>query len=365
MTIKISSRSEVETVEMAYPKVSICLPNLNTRPYLPERLRSILNQTFQNWEVVIVDSYSEDGAWEYFQEQAHKDPRIRLSQAPRGLYASWNNCIRQSQGEYIYFATSDDTMEPDCLEKMVLALETHPECGLCQCGLEVIDEIGNAFPVSWREFPFGRFARDWLDRPHIRRAPLDGILYCALGTVYTSITQLLIRRAVFDRVGLFDDTWGTVSDFEWGMRAGLLEDCIYIPETLAAWRIHPQQISTGADAAAVRQKMISMISTAFRRTREKSKIDFDHWPVETLLNFYREQFVALGVRRTKYPPLGAIAFLLKEIVCGNRQALMYGLSRKRRYSFQEARQFAALWALFSQLDIPAPEFLTENGCATS
>ena len=74
------------------PKVSILLPNLNNRPYLDERMASIMAQTFEDWELVIVDNYSDDGAWEFFQQWQTKDPRIRLTQAPRdGMYANWNN----------------------------------------------------------------------------------------------------------------------------------------------------------------------------------------------------------------------------------------------------------------------------------
>ena len=55
------------------PKVSILLPNLNNRRYLDERIDCILNQTFTDWELVIVDNYSDDGAWEFF-----RNCRIRL-----------------------------------------------------------------------------------------------------------------------------------------------------------------------------------------------------------------------------------------------------------------------------------------------
>jgi glycosyltransferase involved in cell wall biosynthesis len=107
---------------MNMPLVSICLPNLNTRRFLEPRMESLLSQTLNDWELIIVDNYSDDGAWEYFQK-FNDDPRIKLTQAPRaGMYANWNNCLRQARGEYIYVATSDDTCKPELLEKMVAAL---------------------------------------------------------------------------------------------------------------------------------------------------------------------------------------------------------------------------------------------------
>ena len=339
------------------PKVSICLPNLNTRPFLPERFESIYEQTLQDWEVVVVDSYSEDGAWEFLQAQALKDKRIRVSQAPRGLYASWNQCVLQARGKYLYFATSDDTMMPRCLEKMVAALEDHPECGLCQCGLEIIDDASQPHPLThWGMFPFPRFAPDWLDRPHIRRAPLDGILHFALQTVYTSITQIMIKRSVFDRIGLFDETLGIVADFEWGMRAGLREDCVFLPEKLATWRLHTNQATRSSDITDVRRQMLFMVQTAFQRACDISGSDLSRWPLHRLLYFYKEQLVLLAL--TNSPTRSSrMAFLINEALQGNRHAWKYIFSRRRMQLFREADQFSALKAMLEELDVPAPLFL--------
>ena len=125
------------------PLVSVCVPNLNTRPYLQERVDTIVAQTYTNWEMVVSDNFSNDGAWEFFQEIARRDNRVFIAQAPRqGLYPNWNNCIERAQGKYVYIATSDDTMAPDCLEKMVAALEEHDDCDLAHCRLLMIDSAG-------------------------------------------------------------------------------------------------------------------------------------------------------------------------------------------------------------------------------
>jgi glycosyltransferase involved in cell wall biosynthesis len=229
---------------MMSPVVSICLPNLNNRPYLEERLATIFAQTFSDWELIVYDNYSDDGAWELFQATARKHPRMRIAQAPReGMYANWNNCIRAARGEYVYIATSDDTMTPDCLEQMVGALERNPDCGVCHCCLEVIDESGK--PVrsreAWENWEPQKYFGEWVHIPHIRRAPHDGVLYFGLYTVYTSITQLLIRRRVFERLGLFLTNCGSHADFEWGMRVGLNENVVHVPKKLATWRQHSLQ----------------------------------------------------------------------------------------------------------------------------
>jgi glycosyltransferase involved in cell wall biosynthesis len=229
------------------PKVSICLPNLNTRSFLPERLESIVAQTFQDWELIVVDNYSDDGSWEYFAEAAMGEPRMRIAQAPRtGMYRNWNNCIVAANGEYVYIATSDDTMAPDCLEKMVAALDAHTNCDIAHCPLRLIDENGldldNLDNWRWcRHSLFARSAPELVHDAHLRLAPFDGLLHLWSESVYISITQLLIRRSLFDRIGLFESRWGSVGDFNWNMRASLVGNTIHVPDTWASWRQHPAQ----------------------------------------------------------------------------------------------------------------------------
>lgn len=218
------------------------MPNLNNRRFIEERLETILAQTLIDWELIIIDSYSNDGAWELIQEYAAKEPRMRIYQMPpEGIYPAINQGILQAKGEYIYIATSDDTMMPECLEKMVTAMNNLAICDICHTSLKVIDEKGIEIPGWWRERPATKFYAEFEDKKHIRFAPYDGILYCVLHVVYGSLTQLLIRRSAFDKIGLFRSDWGSRGDFEWGMRAGLVCNILHLPETLATWRMHKNQ----------------------------------------------------------------------------------------------------------------------------
>lgn len=277
---------------MDIPKVSVLLPNLNNRSFLEERMRTILDQTLTDWELIIVDSYSDDSAWELFQEYARKDGRIQISQAPRkGIYAGFNDCIRLARGEYIYIATSDDTMMPDCLEKMVNALEAYPDCDICHTCLKVIDEKGRELKGWWQKMSPAQFYGELMDKSHIRMAPYDGILYCGLGTVYISLTQLLIRHSVFDKVGLFRSDWGSEGDFEWGMRAALVCNTLHIPETLATWRIHTQQ-STNKEAyktSAQKVRYIEMVKAALPILEKYNPEFYKRLNLEKLLFIYRRQ----------------------------------------------------------------------------
>jgi glycosyltransferase involved in cell wall biosynthesis len=258
------------------PLVSICVPNLNTRPFLPERFATIEGQTLADWELLVYDSCSTDGAWEYIAQVARREPRVRAWQGPReGTPASWNPCIREARGKYVYIATSDDTMAPNCLERLVAALEAHPECDLAHCPLRPIDEAGREradLAAWWRHgSAFAAASGAWLDRPHVRRPPHDGLLHLLGASVYISITQLLIRRSLFDRIGGFESQWGSVGDFNWAMRAGLVSGTVHVPDTWGGWRLHPAQATafTSMGSPEHLARVDSMIAHAVESSRRQ------------------------------------------------------------------------------------------------
>jgi len=226
------------------PLVSICMPHLNSLPFTEERMDTILAQTVRDWELIIVDSNSDDGSWEVLQRYADADPRIHLSQGPRdGMYPNLNRALAQCRGDYIYIATSDDTMSPDFLEQMIDALEQNPDCGLAHCCLTIIDEqsrptTGNE---AWENWPAAQYFGDWMAKYHVRQAPHDGLLHLCIYTPYTSLTQLLVRRRVFDDLGPFRTDCAFLGDFEWDLRVSLNENVVHVPQALATWRRHSRQ----------------------------------------------------------------------------------------------------------------------------
>ncbi|MEJ1237890.1 glycosyltransferase [Chryseolinea sp. T2] len=224
--------------------VSIILPNLNTdHRFLIERLASIINQTDKEWECIVIDGHSENGSWEILQDYASRDHRFIVSQRVRkGIYNAWNEGIKQAKGDFVYIAPSDDTMMPELLLRLRKSLERYPDCQLAHCNLRIINDRGLAVTnYDWSMFPAAKFFDDNIGRMHIRYAPHDGILHAFIRTVYTSMTQLLIRKSVFDDIGLFLEDHGSIADFEWAMRASMRYNVLHVPEYLAYWRIHDSQ----------------------------------------------------------------------------------------------------------------------------
>lgn len=222
------------------PTFSVCLPSFNSVRFLSERIRSLQNQTESDFEVIVVDSHSGDGTWESLQAWAKMDHRVRLFQAPRGLYACWNRCIQESRGKWIYFATSDDTMTPDCLATLHAAAERHKEAQIVTSLPWVIDDCGAtiAQPWDWR----GRWL---LGRPYKTDSWLstDQELYWGLiiGTPTLSITQMLIRQDVFKTVGLFPENCGWYGDYRWQMLALRKVRWFHVGRQIGSWRKHDAQ----------------------------------------------------------------------------------------------------------------------------
>ena len=221
-------------------RVSICLPVLNTAAFLPERLASIAGQTVGDWELVCVDGCSGDGSWELLQGAAARDPRFHLRQEPPlGIYAGLNACLEQARGEYVYIATSDDTMAPDCLAKLVAALEQRPGADVAVCGFQPID--AQSRPIDWPPSEAAQFLGPWAGTRSVRSGPTEFLLHAVFGTVWFTLTSVLFRRRILEKTGLFPTDMGSRGDEEWVLRAALASDLVYLPERLATWRVHGSQ----------------------------------------------------------------------------------------------------------------------------
>jgi hypothetical protein len=114
------------------PKVTICIPAYNREDYIRDALNCALAQTFADFEVVVTDNNSSDRTVAVVKEYAARDNRIHIYEFDKnvGAVGNFNRCIQHAKGTYIKFLMSDDLMSPDCLEKMVQAMEANPNVSL-------------------------------------------------------------------------------------------------------------------------------------------------------------------------------------------------------------------------------------------
>ncbi len=132
------------------PRVSVIVPVHNVERYIGAAIDSLLEQTYTDFEVVVVDDGSQDRTVEIVQN--YEDPRVRLVRHARnmGVAQARNTGLECSRGELIALLDGDDIALPDRLERQVSALDAAPEIGMVGCYSEGIDEAGILIGVVWK-----------------------------------------------------------------------------------------------------------------------------------------------------------------------------------------------------------------------
>ena len=124
--------------------VSIIMPSYNTASYIKESIQSVLNQTYTNWELIIVDDCSSDNTVKIVQEISKKDPRVRIlkQNTNGGAAKARNRSLNEATGRYVAYLDADDIWKPSKLEKQIQFMNEH-KCGFSCASYEVIDDEGN------------------------------------------------------------------------------------------------------------------------------------------------------------------------------------------------------------------------------
>lgn len=137
---------------MQHPLVSVIVPNYNYARYLDLRMESILNQSFQDFELILLDDASTDNSIEVLEKYRNhpKTTHFIVNETNSGLpFAQWQKGIALSHGKYIWIAEADDLASPDFLRTCIKALENHPDATVAFAGAEIIDADGNTTGQSF------------------------------------------------------------------------------------------------------------------------------------------------------------------------------------------------------------------------
>src|ERR1035438_2590454 len=125
----------------AQPKISVLIRTYNYARYLPEAIETILEQDFEDFELLISDDYSDDNSAEVITRYAAKDRRIRFQIHPArlGMVQNWNWCLSEARGEYIKFVFGDDKLASrQTLTKLLGLMEGNPLTALAACARYLI-----------------------------------------------------------------------------------------------------------------------------------------------------------------------------------------------------------------------------------
>lgn len=240
-------------------KVSVIVPNYNYAPYLDERLRSLLDQTLGDFELLVLDDASTDGSRAVIEKYAG-DPRVRTTwfdSRSGSAYQRWNDGAAMARGEYLYFAGADDSCEPELLEVLTGVLEANPSVGLAYCRSRIIDAGGVPQGVSPSQ-------PRW-DRNFISTATTELPFLLDQKTIPTA-SAVLLRRSLFDRCGGFDTTFRLAADHLLWARMLREAAVAYVAQPLNRFRSHDRSVRAGAPASVTvleRYRMYRFVLDAF------------------------------------------------------------------------------------------------------
>ncbi len=209
------------------PTVSIVVPTYNRLEYLRTSLASVFAQTFQDWELLIADDGSGEQTLAYLRSLS--DARVRLLQLPHSGRPSVarNAGLGQARGEFIAFLDSDDQWLPGKLQAQLDSIRRHPHRGWGHTRYVLVDESGS--PTEWARRTGGwPTPQGWILGPLVRSETV------------IALPSVLVRRALLDRAGGFDEDLVMSEDYELWLRLASLSEIDAVPEPLTLVLRHRQ-----------------------------------------------------------------------------------------------------------------------------
>ena len=201
----------------ANPLISVVMPVHNARAFLGESIRSILEQTLDDFEFVILDDASTDGSLELLQEWSRRDPRIQIHQSSKrlGLSGSSNAVVSKASAPIVARMDADDIAHPDRLRRQWNVIESRPD-------IAVVGTLCNGIDATGREV-----------RPRDRWRLVRRSAYIPFPH-----GSAMFRREVFDQVGGYNETSTSGEDQDLFFRMAARGRVVTLPDVLYSYRYH-------------------------------------------------------------------------------------------------------------------------------
>ena len=199
------------------PRVSVLMPVYNCESYINKAIESVLDQTFQDFELIVVN----DGSFDKSGEIASSYPQVRYFDRPhKGIPETRNFAVSKAEGELITFLDADDLWAPEKLEHQVRYLDEHPDCYIIFCRYQNFSDIPEDEMTEKQRKLLGR-------------------------EIDKCLTAACMRKSLFDRIGDFSLTCPYGEDTEWSARLVLagVDISKRLEEFLYLRRIHNDNIT--------------------------------------------------------------------------------------------------------------------------
>lgn len=216
--------------------VSVIIPNYNHAPFLGERLDTVFSQTYQDFEVIILDDRSTDNSLEILQPYA-THPKVShfvANEVNSGSpFKQWKRGVSLAKGEWIWIAESDDIADPTFLERMMQAVAKHPSVGLAYSYLRWIDAAGKTLGVDQVDGATHYYTG--------KQFAVQKLLYTT--TIY-NVSSCIFRRDAFMQVDCsFFETMRCSGDYGFYAQMAQMTDVLEVKEVLTGYRQHASNTS--------------------------------------------------------------------------------------------------------------------------
>ena len=210
--------------------LSIVIPTFNRARYISDAIGSALAQNYSGFEVVVVDDGSSDKTPDVI--RSFSDARLRyVRKEHTGAPATRNRCIREAKGEFLVWLDSDDMLMPNVLEVYADALSRTPDAEVLYGNLIITDQEFRQTGESCHQDWYGRNTGLLAQLFHSNCIPNPGTM---------------VRKALYDAVGKYDESFRRAHDYELWTRFALKAKFKYVPMNIVKWRWHDSNMSTGS-----------------------------------------------------------------------------------------------------------------------
>ena len=256
------------------PLVSVIIPVWNGAAFVAEAVNSALEQTHQNIEIIVTDDGSTDDTWAVL-AQFRSNPKVKLlRQQNLGCAAARNIALAQSTGEFVAFLDADDLWAPDKIEKQLPKFD-NPAVGLVYTRRfsYISDGTGNWIPNVRRNAGY--------DRTSYPTGKLfENIL---IDELFISAPSVIVRRAIFDKLGFFDTDLATAEDRLMWAKISHDWELELIDEPLTFCRVRSESLSRNVEIEPQTLSFLKKVFTLYPETRRNPRImdAYSRWAILT------------------------------------------------------------------------------------
>ncbi len=245
------------------PKVSVIVPNYNHASYLEQRIESILNQSFTDFELILLDDKSTDDSDAILRSYTSSHDKVRYfpNEVNSGSpFHQWNKGVELASGEYFWIAESDDFCEPNILEKLVSILDQNSKVGIAYAQSWLVDEQGEKMNSYAKNLEFIYKTNSW-ETDFVKKGSDANREWLLFHNPIPNASGALFRKKAFVETGKADVSMKLNGD--WYVYARILAkwDLAFCAEHLNYFRVHTQtQRSRLRKTASIYHEIIKLIN---------------------------------------------------------------------------------------------------------